>query len=632
MSTEIDDIKDIGEEEYIIMNLDSRQMETDGTHWFVKNMKGERGFDEPIPYVTSIELVDSYIPNTFYNVEEYNNVFAFGTLLEHYILNDSNVTKGPTTYTVTDSLYEIPLHSSNPDDNPVPDQIYSREYVKLNNINPKKHPIQMYIIRHTISKIINGFMIQIMKNTSNTSVSTLTQFFIQVTDATGNEIKRGIIDTDTPTCDITVGKMIKNDLGEWVKPPGTFDMYAVEDDDDVIDDIPSNTHVRVFSYMRVEYPIQNYTSEELMETTNAYIKTHLRDIFDPIKNEIVSVMPYDTFLDLHLKLEKNDKSKRFTFTSLHDHPFFIDLTESRSITQELGFSHKLYTSVGKETKYTQKMASSDDISSITRTELRAIPSAGGGSGNNTTIYQAFNRLFFSDTSEYFIRENQRNIEAIFVNDYPFKTGIFDTYRSVTGTLLSVYTLLLLQADSYFILPFKPSFFNIFVKMTTNVQKTDENGDPYYDISTLLTTDPEFYDDRYGDLYNDKTFVESFVYTIDTQVIESENIINLSGERYVDLVCVEIQNELKRYNAGYNKLYRYYFDDVSDLYVTSTKGNVTDLVLRNPRDFGPMSRLNKLTIQFIRSDGNPYDFKTIPFFITIAIKYLKPVLRTEEVES
>ena len=39
MSTEIDDIKDIGEEEYIIMNLDSRQMETDGTHWFVKNMK-----------------------------------------------------------------------------------------------------------------------------------------------------------------------------------------------------------------------------------------------------------------------------------------------------------------------------------------------------------------------------------------------------------------------------------------------------------------------------------------------------------------------------------------------------------------------------------------------------------------
>lgn len=616
MSTEIDDIKDIGEEEYIIMNLDSRQMETDGTHWFIKNMKGERGFDEPIPYVTSIELVDSYIPNTFYNVEEYNNVFTFGTQLEHYILNDSTVTEGPPSYTVTDRLYEIPLDG-------VPGQIYSREYVKINPDNS----IGTYIIRHTISQITGGFMIQFVKNASNTS--SLNQFFIQVTDATGNEIKRGIIDTDTPTCDITVGKMIKNELGEWVRPGGTFDMYT---SDDGIDDIQSNTHVRVFSYVRVEYPIQNYTSEELMETTNAYIKTHLRDIFDDIKNEIVRIMPYDTFLDLHLKLEKNDKSKRFTFTSLHDHPFFIDLTESRSITQELGFSHTLYTSLGKESKYLQKIASDDAIFSITRKELRTISESVGGSGNNTTIYQAFNRLFFSATSDYFMRENQRNIDAIFVNDYPFKTGIFESYRSVPGTLLSVYTLLLLQADNYFILPFKSSFFNIFVKMTNNDAKIDGNGDTSYDIDSLLTTDQEFYGNGYGELFNDKTFVDSFVYTIDTQVIESENIINLSGERYVDLVCVEIQNELKRYNAGYNKLYRYYFDDISDLYVTSTKGNVTDLVLRNPRDFGPISRLNKLTIRFIRSDGNPYNFKTIPFFITIAIKYLKPVLRTEEVES
>ena len=130
MSAEIDDIKDIGEEEYIIMNLDSRQMETDGTHWFVKNMKGERGFDEPIPYVTSIELVDSYIPNTFYNVEEYNNVFAFGTQLEHYILNDPDKEGTRSVYAINEtkkSLDEITHFDG--DAYTIPSSSFNREYV-----------------------------------------------------------------------------------------------------------------------------------------------------------------------------------------------------------------------------------------------------------------------------------------------------------------------------------------------------------------------------------------------------------------------------------------------------------------------------------------------------------------------
>ena len=115
-------------------------------------------------------------------------------------------------------------------------------------------------------------------------------------------------------------------------------------------------------------------------------------------------------------------------------------------------------------------------------------------------------------------------------------------------------------------------------------------------------------------------------------VKSDNIVNLSGERYVDLVCPEIQKELKRYNAGYNKLNRYYFDDISDLYVTSSKGNVADLVIRNPREFGPISKLSKLSFRFVRSDGFAYDFKNIPFFMTISIKYLKPVLNKERREK
>tara|TARA_Y100000389_G_scaffold204940_1_gene261036 strand:- start:10734 stop:12602 length:1869 start_codon:yes stop_codon:yes gene_type:complete len=622
MSTEIDDIRDIGEEEYIIMNLDSRQMETDGTSWFVKNMKGERGFDEPIPYVTSIELVDSYIPNTFYNVEEYNNVFAFGTQLEHYIINDSDPDKGTrTAYAINEdnkSLDEIPHFDEN---NTYTTPTFDREYAKINPIQ-SSNTLSTYAISHQVFfEDSNMFVIRFTINKQNTTLVNIHSFSIHVSNSSGNEIKRAVLDR-SGYVDLLVGRMIQNDVGEWIKPQGVFDMYT---SDDGIDDIPTDTHVKVFSHLRVEFPIQNYTSEQLMEVTNEYIHSHLRQIFDNRRDDIVRYMPYELFLDLHLKLDKNDRSKRFSFTSKHNHPFFIDLTESRSITQELGFSHAFYISGSNVTTYTQKMSTSDEISSITVKELRNInTNTNTNTFPNTMMFQAFNRMFFdnltlpSDTE--LISKNLVTIEPVFVNDYPFKRGELEIFGNVVDTLISYYGVLLLS-NTYYILPFKQSFYNIF---STNTNASQAN--------ILQKTDNAFYGVEYADFLNDKTFVDSFKYEINTQIIESENIINLSGERYVDMVCVEIQNELKRYNAGYNKLYRYYFDDISDLYVTSSKGNVTDLVLRNPRDFGPVARLNKLTIQFIRSDENPYDFKTIPFFVTIAIKYLKPVLRTEEVES
>lgn len=616
MSAEIDDIKDIGEEEYIIMNLDSRQMETDGTNWFVKNMRGERGFDEPIPYVTSIELVDSYIPNTFYNIEEYNNVFTFGTQLEHYVLNDSENQNTRPVYSINSdnsTLNEVVSTSS--DDIPVN---FQRKYVKLNP-SQSADTLSTFVIRHTIIFQTDGFTLRFTVNQDNTTVPTIGSFLIHLADSNGSEIKKGVLERGGYV-DVTVGRRIQNTLGEWVTPPGQFDMFTSEEG---LDDIPENIQLKVFSYVRVEYPIQNYTSEQLMETTNEYITSHMRQIFDARRDDIVAHMPYETFLELHLKLEKNDKSKRFTFTSKHNHPFFIDLIEPRSITQELGFSHRFYVSSNNVEIYNQKMGTSDAISSLTVKELRATNS--GSTGNNTMLYQAFSRLFFDTSSRpsnvEILSDNLVSLEPLFVNDYPFKKGdnnLLVVFGRVDGTLISYYGVLMLEND-YYILPFKESFFNIFC------QRTNESNS-----IRLQSTSASFYKDDYTDILNDKTFVDAFEYRINTQNIVSENIINLSGERYVDLVCVEIQNELKRYNAGYNKLYRYYFDDISDLYVTSTKGNVTDLVLRNPRDFGPVARLNKLTIQFIRSDGNVYDFKTIPFYITVAIKYLKPVLRTEEV--
>lgn len=633
MSTEKDNIKEIGEEEYIIMHLDSRQMEFDGAHWYVTNTRGERGFDEPIPYVTSIELIDSYIPNTFYNVEVYNNTFVFGTELERYKINPSTETQTTvfranpddvyapitggssvisrsnlTVYSLdqTIGLTEIPFYDGVTTRNPVDD---TRSYVKL-----KESVSGSYHIVHTMENILAkdgsvvGHAIHFRSNNANDTypiADTDRRLFIIVQDGNGVEIKSG-----TAPLSLRIGRTgTSND--------GVFDMYTTTDTDDIQD-----IDVRVFTYARVEFPIKNYTADELTMTTNTFLHDHVRDIFSnvDVRSDIANIMPFEQFVQMHLHITKDDSRRRFTFASNHDHGFFIDFRDEHSIHHEFGFEKKLYTSHTIHNTYVQKMGSVDtDIDSITSTEIASVTQRLDQTERDV-IYQVYQAMFFVNKQGRFgiINPNLEKVTPVFVNDYPFDTATA-TFMTINGTSLSLYAVKLRYED--YIIPFKKSFYNFLAKQTTASEIViPQKGDDYvYGVA---------YDKI---LQNDKTFIDSLTYDISTQVIESTNIYNISGERYVDLVCTEIQNELKRYNAGYNKLYRYYFEDMSNLYTTSSRGNVTDLVLRNPRDFGPIAKLGKLTFDFIRSDGNMYDFKNIPFYISVAIKYLKPTLRVPSEE-
>lgn len=99
---------------------------------------------------------------------------------------------------------------------------------------------------------------------------------------------------------------------------------------DGIDDI-ENIDIRVFSYKRVTYDIRNYTPETLADATNEFIREHLDDIFYRIKKEIVGVMPYKKFLNLHLNTERDDTKKMFKFASKHNHGFFLDFSDVTTI-------------------------------------------------------------------------------------------------------------------------------------------------------------------------------------------------------------------------------------------------------------------------------------------------------------
>jgi hypothetical protein len=639
----VDDIRNLGDEEYIIMNLDSRQMDYDGQTWNVKNTKGQLGLDEPIPYVTSIELVDSYIPNTFYNIEEYNNVFEFGTELERYVLNSSSSSSDDDTPSTSTSTYNVDDENGFkeiPKNGDLSLSVTERPYVKFHKNGEKLKKSSFFVKQSNVEKITHtydgvtadiGHKITLSRNDADANRNVdnahdTLPMHVVLSRSDGTIIKRGDIDG----FEIIVLNGRKAHAAFGVKTGGKYDASNISgwfDDesdpssprvvgdlfDEDVDDIPENTKLRVFTKKTLVFPTQNYTEEELTSATNDAIREHLREIFKNYEEDINTVIQYNIFLNLHLNAEYDAKSRKFSFISKHGHGFILDFTHENSANTEFGFSKKLYVSSDSDYTHRQNISSSDSTSSLNFTELRTIASS-SSSLTELFLTQLFHTNFYktppSSTLEYsfFNDDVLKETTYTYVNEYPFER---ENTGTISDTLMSyVYVKITKKKDP--IILFKKSDYNIFISALNVIPNID-----WYSVAEKYMLD-----------FNDKSFVEHVEYKVKSQLIMSDNIINLSGERYVDLVCPEIQKELKRYNAGYNKLNRYYFDDISDLYVTSSKGNIADLVLKNPREFGPISRLSRLSFRFLRSDGFVYDFKNIPFFMTISIKYLKPVLHTE----
>lgn len=647
---DVENIRHLGEEEYIVMNLDSRQMNFDGDAWNVADTKGNVGLDEHIPYVTSIELVDSYIPNTFYNVEEYNNVIVFGTELERYVLNKDDHDYGTATYNITQStgFKEIPTTGNDITIGTDIGTIPARPYVKLYKKGSLGSNGSFFIKQSKIDAIshtydgataVIGYRIHLSPNDLNVELRNVTysSFFVDVRLGDGTIVKQGDVDSANDmeivvlngnAAEFAFGEKTSraaSDIVGWFNDPNDPSSPRivgdiVTDSIDGVDDIPENVTVRVFTKKTFVFPAQNYTVDTLLSATNDALKTHLHEIFKNYESDINTIIQYDAFLVLHLQAEYDVNSRKFTFVSKHGHGFFIDFTHENSANTEFGFAKQMYFSDGSTYKHVHHISNGDETSSFNFTELRDI-SRGvvDSTASDVYLYQTYNTYYYSTEKTSLLKEFVYNVKnsfqhkVFFVNDYPF-SGEVRQNGTIIDTLISYFYVKITNNDPVII--FKKSNYNILVSASSSAA---EGG--WYGVSQKYVKD-----------FNDKTFIDKIEYSVNAQCVKSDNIVNLSGERYVDLVCPEIQKELKRYNAGYNKLNRYYFDDISDLYVTSSKGNVADLVLRNPREFGPIAKLSKLSFRFVRSDGFTYDFKSIPFFMTISIKYLKPVLNKERREK
>lgn len=694
---DVDDIKDIGEEEYTIVNLDSRDMIYNGTQWSIKNSQGTAGLNEFIPYVTSIEVAESFIPDTLYNIDSRNKI-SYGFLLETYELN-RNVPGAPLNYRDEHIKNSIPYLEDNgdieyPDYTNLNYDIYGRNFVKNIPKTPKKYYIidgnksQDYSICYSLSSIIEddievGIKLTFKINKENIDVKNeikeygVSKRLIHIHTNDGKINTKNIISLKgTLESDNIINEIYSSyDFSVYTFPTGTnvsdlmheFDYISTSDDLDIL---PENTSVDVYYYGTIIYVQQNYDIESFTHTTNK----HFKNVFDLhlSRNEeyINNYVSYEEYKNLNLQMEYNTSSKKFEFVSYYNYKFFIDARDVNSIVYVLGLENVLYFSNELDYEYSEKLNTSDEITSFTRNKIEKYYTGFTEEENDLTLYQIFQSKFLDQSildnkiddqifGDNFINNLAYEIKPTYVNNYNFsKIRIYDGsgnfYTSTSSFIFNIirtsentnegtnYYIGVRIKQSDYVFFTKPSLYNI-ANVMGHKKKDSQDTTKFFhrDFIIYPNSEPKFFyitntifnNDMYTNVdLDNRTFIDSVEYKIRINKISAPNISNLSGNRYVDLKCIEIENELKRYNSEMNNLYRYYFDDVTNLYISSSKGNIGDIVLQNPREFNPISRLSTLTLEFRKADGNIYDFKNIPFFISLVIKYLKPKLSIERLEN
>lgn len=106
----------------------------------------------------------------------------------------------------------------------------------------------------------------------------------------------------------------------------------------------------------------------------------------------------------------------------------------------------------------------------------------------------------------------------------------------------------------------------------------------------------------------------------TNVLTAPGLLDLTGERYILLRCLEIETPInrsrafERWTAGVGMI---------QLGTYGYSTNSYDYTAYPPRTFPPIGSLAKLTLSFRKSDGSLYDFKGLNLQLLLLIKFLQP---------
>lgn len=556
------------EEEYLILNLDSRDLYYEGSTGTWNVTHGDYfGFKETIPNVTSVELIESFIPDTYFNINEENNEMEVGIHIETHTYGHQSdailtgIALYPNDYTFTHELTDLATR-----------QFLTTTIVadvfNFSEQNGYYYYIQVYAGDDT-TPFFSGNLLEINEMKIERSVDDITQYYI----------------------------------GEKNVTQGVDDLVPII--------------FKVFLVISIELPERNYLGDNFVEYVNTYIWNYIFNIDSLVYERLY----------LYIQFKNVENANKIQVRSLKNIDFYVRVNSE--LMKILGFTNTLiFSGLKKDYVYRQQFPDDDEILIYEKTNEDGF----------VTEVMYLNFELTVDTTIRYIYENENlDFDIHFVkkittiNNLEYKIDVeidVDGSKMVFIALNKSFDINKIAThETYKNIMYKKKFNNHLYQKVDNSQYT--NPISYMiNLKNLNNVFNNVPDDIY--YLKNATIIDFIDYGLDIQFLESNNRYNFSGERYVDMNCVQVSDVLKRQNDNMVSMYRYYFDDVSNTYTLSSKGNVFDLILKNPRDF-PKTNFRLFQLRFTRRNGRFYDFKGLPFFASFAIKYYKSKMKDFYIE-
>lgn len=132
----------------------------------------------------------------------------------------------------------------------------------------------------------------------------------------------------------------------------------------------------------------------------------------------------------------------------------------------------------------------------------------------------------------------------------------------------------------------------------------------------LSTRELGYDSSYYDII--RALAINITLTLGKQAIVPSGIVDLFGERYIQLRCQEVEEHMYR-----NRAYEKYNVGLAVISTSREYENISQrYVLLPSRSFHPIGKLKKMTFRFETSSGILYNFNGIDHTVTMVIRYYR----------
>ena len=548
-------------------------------------------FNVPFKNVIGLEIIDSSIPRTMYNIDYENN------LIYYYIGKKNN------DYNIINGIKEIENETNLLINCDFSDDGYAiienNKYIELNN------NINLYNIykRGGIGGdnigITFSFKIKVTSNISNIINVNEKYYILNM----GYYHLHLIDDLDNPK----IGRYLYSGILVYIKKnivtPSLYDIYFVigYDNSDAIN------IKEVIQGVNLE--IENHICWTISENNDwrIYIST---------KSELYTKVNNYKSINNVFYTEKN--------IGRECNNTFNNLTKISELTYKYGWNNNIKLHI-KDFKIYNKVLTGDDIEMCKNNTMNM---------KNLPIWYKLDSNNINDNKLNSGSSKFINYEDIFIKfsieegDYTFKSFLTkydktDTYEigfkkhtdpAEVSNLIDIYSM------NPFIIDMKKSTISENLGFDLYANAVPEHNNVRYINKPINNTNEKMMKMFYSVNITIHEKQVSNVGVYDNYIVTSPGIVYFIGNKYILLRCPEIEEHLfgslsySKYSLG---LAKFRVDNVG---INTERLVITKLPVR---EFHPIGKLSRLTLIFETSRGTLYDFKGVNHNITFAVYYFEP---------